>query len=375
MPFGSEGVQDGLALALSGGGFRATLFHIGTLLRLNELGVLSKLDRISSVSGGSITAGMLARSWSTLTWEKGVALNLVVAVIEPLRAFCRLSIDAPAIGEGLLLPWKRASDVVREAYEDHLFGNYSLRELPDRPRFVINATNLQTGRSFRFSKPYMGDYRLGLIRDPNVSLSLAVAASSAFPPVLSPLEFDAPGAFQFVKGADLNANPSYTRKLYLTDGGAYDNLGLETVWNRYKTVLVSDAGAPFGIGEEIHTDWLAQARRALDIATDQSRALRKRALIDDFKRATRDGSYWGIETKITNYGLADAMPCDPAIVGPLAQIRTRLNKFSDDEQGHLVNWGYALCDGAIRKHVGTLIPAGTSRPTKWPCPNQPLDSL
>ncbi len=45
MPFGSEGLQPGIGLALSGGGFRATLFHLGSLWRLNELGYLPKLDR------------------------------------------------------------------------------------------------------------------------------------------------------------------------------------------------------------------------------------------------------------------------------------------------------------------------------------------
>jgi hypothetical protein len=54
MPFGNEGVEETLGLALSGGGFRATLFHIGSLWRLNEFGVLGKIDRISSISEGSI---------------------------------------------------------------------------------------------------------------------------------------------------------------------------------------------------------------------------------------------------------------------------------------------------------------------------------
>lgn len=48
------------ALALSGGGYRAMLFHAGALLRLNDLGYLPKIERFSSVSGGSITAGVLA---------------------------------------------------------------------------------------------------------------------------------------------------------------------------------------------------------------------------------------------------------------------------------------------------------------------------
>jgi NTE family protein len=49
MPFGSEGIEMGIGLAMSGGGFRASLFHIGTLWRLNELACLPVLNRISTV--------------------------------------------------------------------------------------------------------------------------------------------------------------------------------------------------------------------------------------------------------------------------------------------------------------------------------------
>src|SRR5262245_28221555 len=59
--WGSQAVdlsfKPGIALCLSGGGYRAMLFHLGALWRLNEAGLLSQLKRISSVSGGSITAG------------------------------------------------------------------------------------------------------------------------------------------------------------------------------------------------------------------------------------------------------------------------------------------------------------------------------
>ncbi len=146
MPFGSEGPQaDAIGLALSGGGFRATLFHAGTLWRLNELGYLSKLTRISSVSGGSITAGRLAARWANLQWQDGVATNLQTEVITPLRAFCARNVDGPAIGEGALLPWKRVSDVVQAAYRDHVLGDVRLDQLPDAPRFIFNATNFGTG--------------------------------------------------------------------------------------------------------------------------------------------------------------------------------------------------------------------------------------
>ena len=62
-------LEEGWALCLSGGGYRAMLFHLGTLWRLNELGYLAKLDRISSVSGGSITSGVLGASWASLDFD------------------------------------------------------------------------------------------------------------------------------------------------------------------------------------------------------------------------------------------------------------------------------------------------------------------
>src|SRR4029079_12168139 len=59
----------GVALCLSGGGYRAMLFHAGALWRLNEIGFLPKLARISSVSGGSITAGLLGLKWAQLAFD------------------------------------------------------------------------------------------------------------------------------------------------------------------------------------------------------------------------------------------------------------------------------------------------------------------
>lgn len=365
MPFGTEGVETGVGLALSGGGFRATLFHCGALWRLNELGYLPKLSRISSVSGGSIAAGVLAVKWRGLRFANDVATNLVQEVIDPLRKFCERSIDGPAIGEGALLPWKSVSEAVEEDYRKHLYGELTLQDLPDTPRFVLNATNFATGVSFRFSKPYAGDYRIGLIKQPTFRLSLAVTASSAFPPFLSPVIIDTdPATFTKTDGADLYDQITYRKRLVLTDGGVYDNLGLETVWNRYETVLVSDAGAPFGSESDPGTSWHLQALRAMDITTNQSRGLRKRALVADYQQRIRSGAYWGIMTEIQGYTLPDALSVPPGVTRELATIRTRLNPFNEAEQCRLINWGYAVCDAAMRRHV---IPGPAPTPA-WPYP-------
>jgi NTE family protein len=370
MPFGSEGLTEQIGLAMSGGGFRATLFHVGTLRRLVELGLLTKVGRISSISGGSIAAGRLAQVWAGFAANPTVA-NFDSLVAGPLREFCSRTIDGGAIATGILSPFSSAGEEIEKEYARRLLG-ITLDQLPDSPVFVIGATNIQTGRSFRFTKKYMGDYRIGLVEDPKLPLARAVAASSAFPPVLSPVVIKNPGTFKPVKGADLAGNPAFTRTLSLTDGGVYDNLGLETVWNRCKTILVSDAGAPFAFGETVHTDLVRQTIRALDIATDQSRGLRKRALIDDFKRKERAGAYWGIDTLITDYKPGTALACKPERVLPLAQMRTRLNKFSDQEQGELINWGYALTDAALHAYAPQLL-GPTPAAAQWPIPKWALD--
>jgi NTE family protein len=369
MPANVEPPRPGIVLALSGGGFRATLFHCGSLWRLNELGYLPKLDRISSVSGGSITAGRLALRWPSLNFQNEVAANLVPEVIDPLREFCRRSVDTPSITKGALLPWKSISDMVQKQYEGHLLGNATLQTMPDRPRFIFNTTNMATGVSFRFSKPYAADYRIGMIENPQFRISLAVTASSAFPPVLSPVVVDVPPqSFKQTEGADFYPQVEYRERLVLTDGGAYDNLGLETTW-RFQQVLVSDAGAPFGFVQKPKKDWLAQTRRVLDIAVNQSRALRKRWLIERYTRGERQGAYWGIMTEIDGYKLPTALPVPVETTAALAAIRTRLNPFSEAEQASLINWGYAVCDAAMRKFVVVSAPP----PSAWPYPDYRLD--
>src|SRR5216684_627374 len=76
----------GVALCLSGGGYRAMLFHLGALWRLNQFGLLRGLVRISSVSGGSITAGVLGLKWKLLTFDgANTATNLEPLVVQPIR--------------------------------------------------------------------------------------------------------------------------------------------------------------------------------------------------------------------------------------------------------------------------------------------------
>ena len=178
----------GVGLALSGGGFRAALFHLGSLWRLNELGWLKRLAEVTSVSGGSITAGHLGLRWKHLDFmADGVATNFADEIIRPLRGFCSRTIDVGSVLAGLLSPFHHPGELLANRYRKWLFGDATLQHLPsdrDGPRFTIYATSLQTGASIRFSHPYMADYHLGMVKSPEIQLATAVAASSAFPPIL-----------------------------------------------------------------------------------------------------------------------------------------------------------------------------------------------
>jgi NTE family protein len=364
--------ENGVALSLSGGGYRAMVFHVGALWRLNEVGLLQKLTRISSVSGGSITAGVLALCWADLDFQAGVANNFN-AFVSRVREMSETSVDIGAIIGGILLP-NTISDRVAEAYDEVLFKGATLQNLPDdaggkAPRFVINATNVQTSALWRFSRPYMGDYRIGLIHNPDVTIAKAVAASSAFPPILSPMSLPITQPVIATEGADL-FGPPFTKIAVLSDGGVYDNLGLETV-KRFGTLFVSDAGQRIAPEADPAHDWARHAVRILETIDNQVRSLRKRHLMDSYKRGDHTGAYWGIRSHFDDYGLADdPLNCSQRDPTPLAEIPTRLQKLPKAQHDRLVNWGYAVCDAALRAHVGgalqTKLGVNIPLPTKFP---------
>ncbi len=365
----------GMGLCLSGGGYRAMVFHLGTFIRLNEAGILRKLDRISSVSGGSIAAAMLGLRWKELSFQNDVAVNLQEQVIEPIRSLAGITIDVKSIIGGILLPGT-ISDRVTKAYRKHLYGEATLQDLPAdtdaegrrvAPRFVINATNVQSGVLWRFSRPYMADYLVGMVKNPTVPLAAAVAASSAFPPVLSPARLKL-NHEDFVPDPDCPLQkPPFTTDVVLSDGGVYDNLGLETVWKQIKTVLVSDAGGKMQPDEYPKGDWARHGIRASGIVDNQVRSLRKRMIIEAFKDPSdaHDGAYWGIRSHTADYPIPNPLPCSEARTLELAEIPTRLKAMEVGQMNRLINWGYAICDAAIRSHVqpAPATPKGFPYPT------------
>jgi len=356
--------RQGVGLCLSGGGYRATLFHLGALRRLNAFGVLTRQDfrSVSSVSGGSIVAAALAGLLREHSGPAGApipAAHWEDKFRKPVRAFTRRNIRTGAVAKRLLpLNWFRSSTGVRalaQAYEAHL-TQLRLVDLPANPNFIFCATDMSYGVNWVFERDRVGDYQAGYRSPPATDMPLgrAVAASSCFPPVFNPLPAEVEpselkGGLDQTKGRD-----KLIRGLKLTDGGNYDNMGLEPVWKSHACVLVSDAGAPFPARPD---DWLLpRLWRYQAIQANQSAAVRKRWLISNFIEKEMDGTYWGISSSVSSYGPGTGYAEDLAKT-VISEIRTDLDAFSDAEAAVLENHGYLLADAGLRTHVTALLPS------------------
>jgi NTE family protein len=358
-----EKLQDTLALCLSGGGYRAMLFHLGALWYLNDAGYLRKLDRVSSVSGGSIASGVLAVRWNRLTFDAGGKATNFNIVVDSVRKLAGTTIDAGAVIRGILTPFTTSNDLVVKGYRKLVFDSATLQDFPDKPIFVINATNVQTGSLFRFSKSYIGDWRIGTIPNPWTGVAEAVAASSAFPPILSPARLD----FQHSQWTNLSAEcgkPPFTTKVVLSDGGVYDNLGIENPWKRCKRVLISDGGGKYQPEESPSSDWARHGLRITNTIDNQVRSLRKRQVVSAFKDPNDDhkGAYWGMWTKPADYPAVSKLTISEANARALAQTSTRLGALSAETQERIINFGYGMAERAIRSYFDPAALAAAAFP-------------
>jgi NTE family protein len=359
----------GVALCLSGGGYRAALFHLGAIRRLDELGVLSRVDTISSVSGGSIVAAQLATHRRKLgdEWpEPGSRVpRFDEGVAVPMRAFAGTDIRTGAV-------LRRASPqhwLNRQASIEGLAKRYAegpapgaLADLPDHPRFVLCATNMLFRSQWVFDtgRRIVGDDQSGYVRmDYAWTLAQAVAASSCVPGAFGPLRTSLDPAAA-VGGAYSGADRAgLLQRIELVDGGLYDNLALEPVWHDHDVVLVSDAAPSFGPEPDVGAVW--GALRNIITLLEQATEVRKRWLAASVLAGDLEGAYWGIDSLPESYGFDPAAyeppltPYSPGIIrGVLAQVRIDLDVFSEGEVAALENHGYLMAEIAARRHVPEL---------------------
>jgi NTE family protein len=98
---------------------------------------------------------------------------------------------------------------------------------------------------------------------------------------------------------------------------------------------------------------------------NQVRSLRKRQVIGSFVNKTRKGAYWDTRMDIDELGVNGALDCPHVRTLQLAQTPTRLNRMGDVLQRRLINWGYAISDGVLRKYYDTSLP----EPAGFPFPD------
>lgn len=245
-----------IGLALSGGGYRAAAYHLGTLRALHKLCILDKVDVVSSVSGGSVIAAYYAlhdggyQSFEKTFSEKickgvlhlalvnlAIVMALMVLVVWILGSWGLLSLLA------LWLVWYKVlpvSSLITKQYDWLFFQGKKLKDLKQCPVVTINATDYPTVSQFTFSRERMYNYYYGVdaFYHERFPVSKAVMASSCVPFAFCPIRIPKTFMTSVMKGK---------KQPMLLDGGLYDNQGTHVLTDKmspYKCsyIIVSDAG-------------------------------------------------------------------------------------------------------------------------------------
>jgi NTE family protein len=367
-----------IGLAMSGGGFRATVFHLGVLARLAEEHRLEEVTFLSTVSGGSLCIGLVLAQ-NDLRWPSSEVYR---AKILPKARSLLVEEDfqGKLIRQALLPPWnllKGRAEILASVIQDVWGIKQNLSELPQQPRWMINATCYETGKNWRFERFRMGDYVFGYTHDTEFPISRALAASAGFPGLIGALPVDArrrkwfkyaeprgegdaigtPEAQSLRK--TLETIPPFP-KVHLWDGGVYDNLGLEglhdflTGWRiDVDFLIVSDAS-----GRARAEAYSPGARALLRIITgvmmDQIRSLRSRAVLERLVNHRDPGAFLQIGNtcrevlQAVGHGGEASEKCASCLsegeANRAAEMETTIRRLSEEEFGRLFRHGFEVAD-------------------------------
>lgn len=353
-----------LGLALSGGGVRAMIFHAGVLRWLAQQQQLEQVSDISSVSGGTLITGLVHRLNGWRWPDSRTYLHTVLPKLRELLTTVCLQSRARALLLHRPDNWRylfARANVLAMAIDRHWGVDITLDQLAPSPGWSINGTTAETGRRFRFKEGRCGDYELGYTTARNFTLAQAMAASAAYPLMIGPLRLDAAGMTWFRRpswggtSGDEQAVPNPYRTLHIIDGGVYDNLGMEPLFDigdqRLKEVdhlIVSDAGAAFA-RSALPAQWrLGRLSRILEISMDQARALRVRPFVNAILKDGSLGRYYQIgsvpQDKLAKLaGMSDLLGgswLSPTEVGRAARWPTDLKSVSEDIFDLITQHGY-----------------------------------
>lgn len=366
-----------IGVCLSGGGFRAALYGLGVARYLAEARVLARAGVICGVSGGSVAAAAIvvgvARAGPAALSDRGFERE----VFEPFaEAVARASLRGIALrrwlADRLALRGRPRGLVLAEVLATALFpGAPPLAGLPVRPQLVIVATELGAGRAFRFAPQFLGSWDLGYAPPPaEMPVTTAVAASTAAPPFIPPLQLG-------TAGLGLHAPPVM---LSLTDGGVYDNLAIEWFqgWAEHRRpeaafraddLIVVNASGPL-VGEGRTYQGLHALNRMRKVQYAQTQATRVRWFVSELEARRQQGLYFGITADPRAYRLPSGEPIDSALtadalpsvlVAPLADLRTDFNRFSREEARLLGYHGYR----SAHARFGSLRPGQAVVTPRW----------
>jgi NTE family protein len=372
-----------ISLALSGGGFRATVFHLGVLACLAKEDLLEGVGLLSTVSGGSLCAG-LVYSLNGFQWP-GSRIFLDQVEPQARQLMTTFDLQGSLIRRVFGTLWtilETRADDLSSMMQEYWKITAKLSDLPSKPRWMINATCYETGKNWRFERFRMGDYIFGYTNDTDLPLSHALAASAGFPGLIGALELDAKGcqwfryqdrvdASQKIVGEDeedrwekVPIQPRYP-KVHLWDGGVYDNHGLEgihdfqTGWSeRFGFLIVSDAAGRSG--EETYRKGIpALMHITTGIMMNQVRSLRTRAILERLiNHAQKDQGVFlqmGNSYKyiLENSGHSDWIQqfdqgaMKDAEVHEAAEMATTIRKLAPEEYERLYHHGYEVADATL----------------------------
>jgi NTE family protein len=335
MTININGEEKRIGLSLSGGGFRAVGFHLGVFRKLHQLGILWNIDLLSCVSGGSIAGAFIATRWGD------------VSVLDDLEHYLATkTIDIGTTLGGILNPFESRIGALASSYDKDLFSGKKLNDIKDGPRIYLNTTNLATGNMFFFvagdgGLSEMGEHELGQVEAPDFPIAKAVAASSAFPPVYPPLKLDK--TIYNVHGVEYVA---------LTDGGVYDNLGinplLRTARNNLEYAITSDAGKPFDIDETPTESSAAVLKESINILMEQVRGQQFQRLLWQHKAGAGPKPIWfSIDSKEGEISQDDAAFA--------SSIPTRLKKLNQHQRSVLIRHAGALLEARLNRYAPEIV--------------------
>jgi NTE family protein len=344
-----------IALALSGGGIRAMVFHLGVLRFLAEQHRLEHVQKISTVSGGSLLVGLIFQEAGS-RWPSSE--EFLLTIYPSLRAkLCQWSLQWGALRQ-LLRPWNirfflSRANLLALALKSEWGVIGKLADLPATPEWSINGTTAETGKRFRFKHDSIGDYLLGYAPPGDFPLASALAVSAALPGGFGPLTLNT-GKFGWrIRPWDAPLSAAVPvklgfKRLRLYDGGVYDNLGLEPFFDAGKGeskvsaefILVSDAGAPLRPGFTLFALNPWRLKRVADIMSGQAHALRARTFWRYLKQSPDKGAYVYIDTAVTgDKGNASAAFS--------SNFPTTLRKLKTAEFDTLASHGYKVAEQTL----------------------------